>query len=702
MNVRFVRSLVAAAAFVAAAAAQGARAQDREAAVPLLDVPYIAQSEALCGGAAAAMVMRYWGATGIYAESFADLVNRDAGGIRGDDLLRALDARGWEARSFRGDALAVQSHLAKRRPVVALVEDRPGRFHYVVIVAWPSGRVVLHDPARAPFRVLNETDFVRAWEAAGFWTMLMLPGSPDATEPARLRLSQPSQATSSGEAPRQSAHETSARRRAIARVPDGPIAGVPDNAACGLVVDEGVRLAGGGDRDAARRLFELAAAACPLAPAPRREIAGLHALAGEWREAAVHARHATELDPSDHHAWRILATAAFLNDDRGGALDAWNRVGAPVVDIVNITGLERTRHQVAAAAIAIEPQTMLTNAALERARRRLAALPAAQTARLSYRPGENGQSQVDAVVIERPLLPVSTPSLVASGVRLVADRELSIVVASPTGGGEVWSASWRWWEHRPRIAAGFAAPAPFGGTWRVDVFDERQSYGSRQHAIRERRRGAAVSIGDWLGGSTRWDVSLGADRWRAGGRGASIGGGIERHLARDTVVLSTRAAAWFGSIDTWTASARADWRSSSKREGHVLSARAGVSLAGARAPFALWHGAGTGQRADVLLRAHPVIDSGHIDGAVIGRRLVHAGVEWQRWLQPVKRVLRIAPAIFVDAGRSSRGGPFSDSRAHVDVGAGMRFVLPGAGLVGVDVGRGLRDGKMAVSVGWRR
>ena len=33
-----------------------------------LDVLYVAQSEALCGGAASAMVLRYWGARGVGAE----------------------------------------------------------------------------------------------------------------------------------------------------------------------------------------------------------------------------------------------------------------------------------------------------------------------------------------------------------------------------------------------------------------------------------------------------------------------------------------------------------------------------------------------------------------------------------------------------------------------------------------------------------
>jgi hypothetical protein len=127
-----------------------------------------------------------------------------------------------------------------------------------------------------------------------------------------------------------------------------------------------------------------------------------------------------------------------------------------------------------------------------------------------------------------------------------------------------------------------------------------------------------------------------------------------------------------------------------------------VNAAGRQAPFALWHGAGTGPRADALLRAHPVLDGGRVDRAVFGRRLLHAGVEWRRWLAPVRRVARIAPAIFIDAGRALDGAPFSDPRAHVDVGAGIRFVLPGAGVVGIDLGRGLRDGEMALSIGWRR
>lgn len=661
-------SIVTAAA-LAAAVAPAARAQAPAAPVVLLDVPYLPQSEALCGGAAAAMVMRYWGAPDAYAESFADLVRRDEGGIRGDDLLRALAARGWEARSLRGDAAFVHTQIDRRRPAVALIEERPGRFHYVVVVGWANGRVVVHDPARAPFRVWPEAEFTRRWAVSDFWTLLLLPGA------------------------------TSFRPKAEAARPGVP---APVSAApCAAMVDEGVRLASGGAREDARRLFDLAAAACPTSSAPRREIAGLHALSGEWADAASHAATAVDLDPRDTHAWRILATARFLEGERDAAVDAWNRVGEPRVDLVNVVGLERTRFEVVDDAAAIAPRSMLTRAALERARRRVGQLPAIAASRAAYEPGENGRANVNVTVFERPVLPTSPAALAALGVRLLSDREAAVAVASPTGSGELWTAAYRWWEHRPRAAFGFAAPGPFGGVVRLDAFDERQTYGSADAALAERRRSVALGWQDWPRAATRWDVRAGADRWQDRGASLAVGTGVEHHVARDRAVVSARAGAWIGDVRTWTASASGSWRSTKELDGSAWLAGAGVALAGADAPLALWPGAGTTQRADAPLRAHPAVVSGRIDDAVLGRRLAHAGLEWRQWLPPLKRLVRVAPAVFVDAARAARGAAFTDARFHVDAGIGLRLALPGVGVIGFDVARGLRDGKTAFSFGWR-
>src|SRR5688572_12778315 len=83
----------------------------------LLDVPFISQSEALCGGAAAAMVLRYWGERGVSAESFSHLLDRSAGGIRTGALVAELQRRGWNVSAVAGREDMVRAELSRGRPV---------------------------------------------------------------------------------------------------------------------------------------------------------------------------------------------------------------------------------------------------------------------------------------------------------------------------------------------------------------------------------------------------------------------------------------------------------------------------------------------------------------------------------------------------------------------------------------------------------
>ena len=145
----------------------------------LLDVPYLPQTEDLCGGAAVAMVLRYWGERQAVPEDFAALVDRSASGIRTDVLTSDVKRRGWQALPFNAgpspSSTWMREQIDRGRPVIALIEVRPNRYHYVVVVAWTSDRVIVHDPARAPFRLLSRAEFDRAWTAAGDWALLLLP-----------------------------------------------------------------------------------------------------------------------------------------------------------------------------------------------------------------------------------------------------------------------------------------------------------------------------------------------------------------------------------------------------------------------------------------------------------------------------------------------------------------------------------------------
>ncbi|HXG55217.1 MAG TPA: cysteine peptidase family C39 domain-containing protein [Vicinamibacterales bacterium] len=666
------RVLPAAVILVMAAAVTSAASQVAQAppapAVSFLDVPFLPQTEALCGGAAAAMVMRYWGATGIQAETFSSLVDAAAGGIHGADLLRDLRTRGWDARSFAGDASLVGARLRDRQPVVALIEDRPGALHYVVVVAWHNGRVVLHDPARAPFRVLDEMAFDRAWQKTGRWTMLVLPG----TAPG------------------------------ISAAPGSTVESSTPPSACEGLVAEAVRAVGSGDQPGALKMLEAAGTLCPDDPAPPRELAGVFALRGEWSEASRYSRIALKRHPGDEHAWRILATSSFVQGDTPSALMAWNHVGEPLIDIVNVRGLERTRYVAAQSSMRLQPGQVLSTRDFVAAGRRLSELPAAQGSRVLYRPLENGRAAVDAVVIERSRYPFSPAGIAAISVRALGGREMSASVANPTGGGDLVSASWRFWKHRPRVAASYAAPAPFGGILRADVSRDEQAYAvGTESPTREVRRGGGITLTDWSATGFRWSLGVGVDSWTERGRALTMTGSIDQRMLQDRVSLQGSASALAGGFGSWVLATSASARSSTPHEGTVWLASTGAEFTATNAPLALWPGAGTGDARAPLLRAHPLLDHGILKGDVFGRRLYYASAEARRWRPPLKRVLRLAPAAFIDAARADRR--LREGRAwHVDAGVGLRVAVPGNGIARLDIAKGLRDGATVFSVGWTR
>jgi peptidase C39-like protein len=621
------------------------------------------------------MVMRYWGAHDIYADAFASLVDPATKGIRTVSLANALEQRGWSIIAGPGDSSDAHRQLGRGRPIIALIEDRPGTFHYVVVVSWARGKVIVHDPARAPFRVLDEAPFDRAWQKADRWRLVALPpaASADAAGPE-----------AAGAAP--------------AMTNAGP---------CANLVDEGVRIANGGDRASARRTLQAASETCPRSAAAWRELAGLDALDGRWADAETHAALAVARDSDDEHAWRVLATSRYVRHDDLGALDAWNRVGEPSVDLVDVKGLERTRYAVVGDAIDLPPRTMLTAEDLLRAQKRVRDIPAFMVASIGFHPLENGRAQIDAAVVERPPAPLQPSAWIGTGLGLVVDRELSIPFASLTGGGELMSASWRWWEHRPRVAFSLAAPAPRalgGGVWRVDASRETATFG--EQAFAETRSRAGLSVANWLSSWLRAEGSAGIERFGPGSdKTAALSGAIELWLAQDHLAIEARAGTWLGARDVdrfETAGVSTRWRSSAANSGVVMLARAGGQVASSDAPLSLWPGADTGHARQVLLRAHPLLDGGIISGGVFGRELIFAGAEWRRWLRPRRSVARIAPAIFVDVARATRGMATTDERGHVDAGAGVRIALPGVGVLRLDVAHGLRDGATAFSVGFER
>jgi peptidase C39-like protein len=634
----------------------GVHAEPEPRPLSILDVPFISQSEALCGGAAAAMVLRYWGERGLDAESFAHLVDRSARGIRTTRLVEDLRLRGWNTAAVDGRDDLIDTELARGRPVLTLIEDRPGTFHYVVVVASTPQAIVFHDPARAPFRVMDRERFSKRWSATGRWMAVVTPAESARSSP-----------------------------------PSAP-ADLPGDSSCPSLIAIGVQQAQAGRLEAADR--SLTAALSCGGSASLRELAGVRLLQRRWPEVTELASAALAADPMDTYSWQLLATSRFLQNDPSGALDAWNRIDQPHVDLVAIGGLTRTRQRVVERLLAVPSQELLTPGLFDRSTRRLKELPSALATRLEYVP-RSGVAELQAHVVERPAVPTDRWSYATMGLMAVARNEVGLSASSLTGGGERISAGWRFWPGRPRVTVEVTAPAPWGGLWGADAFGERQPFSDDTFPV-SHRSGAGMTMSSWITSWARVSGRGGLDAWDEYGKYGVVSGGLRLASRRDRVTAGFDGATWLGKEPFTSIAATVRLRSRDRHQGRVFVASAGSAATTDAAPPDLWFAGDTGAVRPALLRAHPIVDDGRLQSDRLGRQIAYVSGEARQWWT-VRSVVHVGAAAFVDAARVDHRAE-ADHRGDIDVGGGLRLALPGLnGVFRLDVGKGLRDGATALS-----
>lgn len=599
------------------------------------------------------MVLRYWGERGLSAESFSHLVDRSAAGIRTDALVNELRSRGWTAAALAGSGDAIDAELRRGRPVLTLIEDRPGRFHYIVIVARTRDAVVFHDPARAPLRVVGSEEFERRWQPANRWMAVVVPG-----ERGRETVT--------------------------------PVGTVPSSEPCDALIAEGVARAQAGDLAAAEQ--HLTTALSCGGAAAMRELAGVRVLQRRWVDVEALSSAATVTDPGDAYGWRLLGTSRFVQNNRDGALAAWNRVSEPRLDLLSVAGLDRTRQRVVEQLVDVKANAVVTPNLLLRSERRLAELPAAVSTSVELRPAAGGVAELRATVNERPVMPADVWSYVALGAVAASRRELGAATGSLTGGGERLQVDWRFWPGRPRLGVAVHAPAPglgIGGIWSVGAFSEHERF-TEGGPPDEKRAGGFVAWSNWVTALVKLSAEAGVEDWdRIGTLGRSRGH-LQMLTRGNRVNVGADGEFWAGAASFSRVSLNVAAASSAARAGRVYLARGGAAAGSADLPPLLWFGGDTGQTRETLLRAHPLVDHGHIRVEQMGRELWHASVEAQQWWSA--GIIRTAAAVFVDAARVGDRAA-EDARADVDAGVGVRLALPGApGTFRADVATGLRHG----------
>lgn len=603
---------------------------------PGATVPYVAQGPLLCGGASAAMIERFWGALGVYAEDYAHLVSREAGGIRTGELAQVLAERGHRVDVLRDDPKSALERVRAGVPVMALLESGETRFHYVVVVAVGPDEVRFHDPIHAPERSLSHTEFMRRWAPSDYWALVTHPPEGDAATGIVEPEADPEEGPTTATLPPR-----------LARALEDLRAGRPEEAA------EKVR----------------------------------HYLDDRPDDAAHRGT-----------AWEMLASARYLAGDEMGALAAWNVQDQPPVDLVQVRGLRALRYRTVVDPMGIRPRERLTPDGLRLARRRLLQLPSVELGRVGYRPLRDGSVEVEASVLERRRSPLTPLELASVGLGALVNHQAETGFGPLLPVGERWRLEGGWEPARPRAEVSVDVPwAPAAGvvTLRGGWMEERFATAAGTDELWERTWGRAT-LRRWMDARTRLGFSLGLERWEERGRLARMGASALASLASDRIRVGASVDGWAGGGDEFGRLRLASRAVHRPSEGREWTAVLGGTLASTGAPPTVWDGAGTGRVRAPLLRGHPLVREERMGGAALGRELLHGTLahSWFAALGPG----RASMELFVDAARV--WDPFTGDgpRAYLDPGLELGLSA-GARSVAVSLARGNGDWVLSARVG---
>jgi hypothetical protein len=421
----------------------------------------------------------------------------------------------------------------------------------------------------------------------------------------------------------------------------------------------------------------------------------------------------------DAYAWRLLATARFLQDDRAGALNALNRAGEPAIDTVQIIGLRRTRAAVIERQIDVERGEVLTDGIFNRARRRLDDVPAIRSGTMEFVPVTGGHAEVRATVDERGLFPTTLNDLAELGGRAIFQRDPRVSIGAMTGSGERLDVQYRFRPGRPRLGMTLSVPAAWGGVLSVQGMWERQPFDSPLVETSERTTGR-VAWSDWMNGRFQVSVRGGADRWQDIGTRAMVGAMALAASLDDRISVRLDVDTWVGETGFSSAKAIAKYRSSTRREGLVFVASAGAGVASNGLPIESWFAgdSGNARPGPVPLRAHGLVeDARYFRTDMMGRTIVHGSGEGEYWfgrpgptvaqakpvgtggLAALRQDLHFGIAVFLDSARVTRRLLPGD-RDDVDIGTGLRIGLGRRGSLRADVGHGLIHDDNKFSIGF--
>ena len=144
-----------------------------------IPVPFVRQERWYCGPAALESVFAFW-QTAVSQQQIAEQIfSPELRGTLMIDLQRYARERGFWTRLARSDFSEMSAYLADGIPVIALERLHPyvlGRQHITVITGIrDNGRTIVQHTGRSAHRSRPRDGFLRNWQAAGTWMLVVAP-----------------------------------------------------------------------------------------------------------------------------------------------------------------------------------------------------------------------------------------------------------------------------------------------------------------------------------------------------------------------------------------------------------------------------------------------------------------------------------------------------------------------------------------------
>ena len=139
----------------------------------LVLVTFIPQKDNYCGPAALAMVANYYGHPVSQDEIASAIYLPAIHGTLTADLAGYAQHFGLWVRQYRGTRADLHQKLSAGIPMIVLGK-LGNQFHYFVVLDYRDGELIVHSDTRANLH-LREDDFLRWWNRADRWTLLVCP-----------------------------------------------------------------------------------------------------------------------------------------------------------------------------------------------------------------------------------------------------------------------------------------------------------------------------------------------------------------------------------------------------------------------------------------------------------------------------------------------------------------------------------------------